>query len=67
MIPSLFTLGLALGPLWWVYPRTRDDVIHLSLWVNCLFFLSLSLLTAPWPLQVIVLLGVLGIAHKHLR
>jgi len=66
MIPPLFTLGLALGPLWF-YSRTRDQVIHLSLALHCLFFLSLSLLTAPWPLRITLLLALLGLSRTHLR
>lgn len=66
MIPCLFSLGLALGPLW-LYPRIRDQVIHLSLVLHCLFFLTLSLVTAPWPLQMIILLALLGLSRTHLR
>lgn len=64
MIAPLFTLGLALCPLW-IGCRTTDDVIHVALLLNCLFFLCLSLFTSPWPLQVLILVGMLGLSRIH--
>ncbi len=66
MVPSLVTLALALGPLWF-YSKTTDEIIHLSLILNSLFFLSLSFLWFPWPLQMVILVVILGLAMGFTR
>lgn len=58
IVPSLLSLGFGLGALW-LYGKTSDDVLHLSLIVHSLFFMTVSFWVAPWPIQLAVLISIL--------
>jgi hypothetical protein len=65
LIPCLSTLAIGISALY-LCTKIKDDVVQLALALPALFCLLLSLIFAPWSIQLLIVIALL-LSNKHTK